>query len=133
VALLDDLRREVRQRGERIVRAAAVEMQGNLRADTPKVTGLLRKSTTVRVISAGDVVSAEAKAETDYAASVIEGSRPHVIRARKPGGFLRFPDQGGVYIFRRQVNHPGSKGNPYWDNQMKRWGFYLQQAANRLR
>jgi hypothetical protein len=133
LALLDDLRREVRQRGERIARAAVTQMQGNLRADTPKVTGDLRKATTVRVVSAGNVIVAEAKAETDYAASVIAGSRPHIIRAKNPNGYLRFPGRGGVFVFRKQVQHPGTKPNPYWNNQMNRWQSYLQNAADRLR
>jgi hypothetical protein len=134
VALLDDLRREVIQRGERIVRAATVQMQGDLRRDTPKVTGLLRKSTTVRVVSAGETVAAEAKAETPYAASVIEGARPHIIRAKKPGGSLVFfwPKVGRVVYF-KQVSHPGNRPNPYWHNIMQRWGSYLQTAADRIR
>lgn len=134
MALLDDLRREVRQRGERIVRAATVQMQGDLRRDTPKITGELRRKTTVRVTSAGDTVSAEAKAETDYAASVIAGARPHVITPRSPGGMLVFfwPKVGRVVYFKK-VNHPGNRPNPYWNNIMGRWGQYLQAAADRLR
>lgn len=134
VALLDDLRREVRQRGERIVRAGCVQLQGDLRRETPKVTGLLRKSTTVRVLSAGDTITAEAKAETPYAASVIAGARPHPIVPRRPGGTLVFfwPKVGRVVYF-KSVSHPGNKPNPYWNRNMARWGAILQQAADRLR
>lgn len=133
MALLDDLRREVRQKGERIARAAVVQMQGELRQNSPIDTGNLRNKTTVRVLSVGDQITAEAVADTPYAEPVIRGARPHIIRAKKPGGFLRFPDQGGVFIFRRSVNHPGNKPNPYWEEHMRRWTQYLQQAVARLR
>lgn len=133
MALLDDLRREVRQRGERIARASAVQLQGELRQTSPKVTGLLRKQTTVRLISGGDTITLEAVVDVPYAEPVIHGARPHVITARRPGGFLRFPGRGGVFVFRRSVNHPGNRPNPFWDNAVKRWPAMLQQAADRLR
>jgi hypothetical protein len=133
MALLDDLRREVRQSGERIARAAAVQMQGDLRRDTPRITGQLAKQTTVRLLSGGDTITVEAVADTEYAEPVIRGARPHIIRARKEGGFLRFPDKAGVFIFRHQVNHPGNKPNLYWETHIQRWRQYLQAAADRLR
>jgi hypothetical protein len=133
VALLDDLRREVRQSGERIARSAAISLQAQLRQTGPEVTGNLNKKTTVRVTSVGNVIVTEAVVDTDYAAPVIKGARAHVIRAKRPGGFLRFPGKGGVLVFRKQVNHPGSKPNPYWQDALNRWGDLLQAAANRLR
>lgn len=38
-----------------------------------------------------------------------DGSRPHVIRARRRKA-LRIPVGGGRVIFRRQVRHPGTTG-----------------------
>lgn len=38
-----------------------------------------------------------------------DGSRPHVIRARRRRA-LRIPVGGGRVIFRRQVRHPGTTG-----------------------
>lgn len=107
-------------------------MQGDLRRVSPEVTGNLKRKTTVRVLTAGDVITVEAVADTEYAAPVIRGARPHVIRA-KAGGFLRFPDKAGVFIFRRSVNHPGNKPNPYWETMMQRWGEYLRRAGATLR
>lgn len=40
-----------------------------------------------------------------------EGSRPHIIRARRRKA-LRIPTGGGV-IFRRQVRHPGTVGTHF--------------------
>ncbi|MCY0957747.1 hypothetical protein [Streptomyces sp. H27-H5] len=42
---------------------------------------------------------------------VIEGTRPHVIRARR-AKYLKF-DVGGTTLFRKQVNHPGSQANDF--------------------
>lgn len=41
-------------------------------------------------------------------------TRPHVIRA-KAGGYLAFPGRDGNTVFRKSVNHPGSKipARPY--------------------
>lgn len=46
-----------------------------------------------------------------YAADLEFGTRPHVITAKR-GKALRF-SKGGVVMFRRSVNHPGSRPYPY--------------------
>lgn len=43
---------------------------------------------------------------------VINGTRPHTIRPRKPGGVLRFTVNGRV-VYARFVNHPGTKANDF--------------------
>jgi hypothetical protein len=43
---------------------------------------------------------------------VINGTRPHVIRPRRPGGVLRFTVNGRV-VYARYVNHPGTKANDF--------------------
>ncbi len=41
----------------------------------------------------------------------LEGdTKPHKIRPKKPGGWLRFKGAGGGAVFRKEVNHPGTKG-----------------------
>jgi len=62
-------------------------------------------------IEPGDV-SFRVGSSLPYARAVHEGSRPHVIRAKRPGKMLRFAGAGGV-VFRQQVNHPGYRGNPF--------------------
>ncbi len=43
-----------------------------------------------------------------------EGSRPHLILPRKPGGVLVFYPRGqSTPVFARRVNHPGTKPNHY--------------------
>lgn len=43
---------------------------------------------------------------------VHEGSRPHPIRPRRRGGWLRFEVDGRI-VFARAVNHPGYRGDPF--------------------
>lgn len=49
---------------------------------------------------------------------VHNGSRPHVIRPRRRGGYLRFVVDGRV-VYARMVNHPGYKGNPFLTDALK--------------
>lgn len=43
---------------------------------------------------------------------VHNGSRRHVIRPRRSGGWLRF-EVGGRVVYARQVNHSGYRGDPF--------------------
>jgi hypothetical protein len=61
-------------------------------------------------------LSAQVGSSVDHAMAHHEGARPHVIRARRPGGKLRFEVRGQI-IFRTSVNHPGNRANPY----LSRW------------
>ena len=50
-----------------------------------------------------------------YAVYVHEGTRPHVIRPRNPGGVLHFT-MNGRSVFARSVNHPGTAARPFLRN-----------------
>lgn len=43
---------------------------------------------------------------------VLNGTRPHKIFPRRPGGVLRFNVDGNV-VYARYVNHPGNKPNNF--------------------
>jgi hypothetical protein len=49
---------------------------------------------------------------------VLNGTRPHRIFPRKPGGVLRFT-VGGRVVYARYVNHPGSKANPFLQKALR--------------
>lgn len=73
----------------------------------------------IRVLNRGKHkygLSARVGSDVRHAAAHHEGARPHVIRARRPGGKLRFEIRGQI-IFRSSVNHPGNRANPY----LSRW------------
>lgn len=43
---------------------------------------------------------------------VVNGTRPHIIRPRRPGGVLRF-EIGGRVVYARYVQHPGTRPNGF--------------------
>lgn len=46
-----------------------------------------------------------------------DGSPPHIIRARRKNGSLRFM-VGGQVIFRKQVRHPGTTGTKFLERAL---------------
>lgn len=53
-----------------------------------------------------------------YALAHHEGTRPHIIEPRTPGGVLRFSGKRGVVVT-RSVMHPGTRPNPYLSSQIR--------------
>jgi Bacteriophage HK97-gp10, putative tail-component len=51
-------------------------------------------------------------ANVPYAGYVIEGTGPHVISA-SAARFLRYEGSDGQFTYSRQVQHPGTKANPF--------------------
>jgi hypothetical protein len=54
---------------------------------------------------------------TDYAAAVNDGTRPHIIRPRNAQA-LRFRI-GGRVVYARVVHHPGTRANPFLDRALR--------------
>lgn len=83
----------------------------------PVDTGRLRSSgrMDIRVTSVGPTGSVTFP--VSYAQFVHEGTRAHVIRARRKKA-LRFTGRGGVVVFRRQVNHPGTRARPFLEQAL---------------
>lgn len=77
--------------------------------DTPIRTGTLRRSQTVNPHRTRMTVNFSAN--TPYAHAVHEGSPPHEITAYNAKA-LAFK-AGGEMVYRKKVNHPGTKGNPW--------------------
>lgn len=50
-----------------------------------------------------------------WAVYVHEGTPPHIIRAKTPGGVLSFPS-GAKTVFARSARHPGFAGDPFFDD-----------------
>jgi hypothetical protein len=79
----------------------------------PVDNGLLRASgQPVLGRDRGAVVIGSVVYTAEYAAAVHEGRRALTIRAKKPGGRLRFVVDGRV-VFARQVHQPARAGRPY--------------------
>ena len=49
---------------------------------------------------------------------VVNGTRPHIIRPRRPNGVLRFEINGRV-VYARYVNHPGTTKNDFMKDALR--------------
>jgi hypothetical protein len=79
-------------------------------------SGALVRSLETRKISPQDFVVRHRAQHAPHAIFVHDGTRPHTI-SPKPGGknkMLRWPAAGG-FVFAKQVNHPGYKGDKWMD------------------
>lgn len=81
---------------------------------TPVDTGRLRAGNQL-IVDAPVGWSTEARLvnDTDYALDVHDGTAPHVIVPRRPGGVLRFEAASGEVVYTARVNHPGTRGQPF--------------------
>lgn len=88
--------------------------------DNPeRENGRLKRSIIHRVEGTGLRSRGIVTANTEYAAAVHNGTRPHEIRPRT-ARVLRFPTRGGI-VFAPKVNHPGTSPNPW-----------MRRAASRI-
>jgi hypothetical protein len=78
----------------------------------PVDTGNLRATGSMSVGSRGAVVVGEVVYSANYAAAVHEGRRALTIRARRPGGKLKFT-VGGRTVYATQVHQPARAGRPF--------------------
>src|SRR5688572_26985382 len=78
----------------------------------PVDTGNLRASGSMSVGSRGAVVVGEVVYSARYAAAVHEGRRALTIKARRPGGKLKFI-VGGRTVYATQVHQPARAGRPF--------------------
>jgi hypothetical protein len=53
---------------------------------------------------------------------VLDGTRPHVILPRSPGGRLKFRGRTGVMVITKRVNHPGSAANNFLERALSAAG-----------
>ena len=110
-----------------------------LKAATPVRTGALRGSTKGQILHASgardQILSVRQEAKTKagayYGRFVREGTRPHVIVPRRPGGILAFR-VNGEWVFTRRVNHPGTLANPYHLRAMEKARPQIEAIAGRM-
>lgn len=85
----------------------------------PVDTGRLRASIRVerrRLLSLRSVYTIGS--DVSYAPMVHDGTRPHQIRPKNPGGVLRFR-MGGRVVYAKVVNHPGTRARPFLDDAVR--------------
>ena len=111
--LVTDRREMMRGQARRFVNLAQQE--------APKFTGEFANKISYRTIGGGDVDGFNVYVPKPLGTWILEGTRPHIIRVRR-AKFLRFywPKVGRVVYF-KQVNHPGTKANPFLSRAYRRW------------
>lgn len=100
---------EARKKVNRVIRRTYTRSQ----VLTPVDTGNLRASGRMDMArDRGALVIGGVTYQAEYAAAVHEGRRALVIRAKRPGGRLRFVVDGRV-VFAREVRQPARAGRPF--------------------
>jgi hypothetical protein len=104
---------------QRLLGASSGPGAALLRRKAERVAELARRySASHGSIPSGIVVgpvqdkSIEVKSTNPHTLLVHKGSRRHIIRPRRRGGFLRFTVDGRV-VYARLVRHPGYRGDPF--------------------
>ena len=113
-ALGDALRRDLERQMRVVSQRVAADMTAELRRTSPVITGDLYSSITSRYVVTPNRATIDFQAEAPYAEYVIEGTRPHVIRARNARTLSFYWPKIGGQAFFKSVNHPGNAPNPFW-------------------
>jgi len=111
-AFLEARRSEMRVQGRRYVALAQAEAPGET----------FPKSIRFRTFIENGHVGFSVTSKQPLGKWITEGTRPHVIAARRAGA-LRFvwPRAGGGVFFFKSVNHPGTKPNRFHGRAFRRW------------
>lgn len=102
----------IRSRSAVAVRQTMNDIARDTAQDVPVLSGALRLSATRSESNGG--LKQTLRYPVDYASHTDTGTRPHTIRPRS-GKVLRFR-VGGVTIFARSVNHPGTSGTRWFSD-----------------
>lgn len=88
----------------------------------PTRSGLLKSRITADASHRSGPWSIDGGVSVDvpYAASVHEGARPHVIRAKHAPMLSFYWPKVGRQVFFKSVNHPGNRPNPFLRNAAHR-------------
>ncbi len=118
------LYRGTRRGVDRAARLAAESAERKAREVAPVRSGTLRDSVTHRSATGSENIARyDVIASAKYASFVSQGTRPHLIVARRKRALHFFV--GGKEVFAQRVRHPGTKPNPFW------W-LTLSHAADQL-
>lgn len=100
------------------VRSVARRVRTRAVLTCPVDTGRLRSAHREEVgVRSGQVYGFVVN-DTEYAAMVHGGTKPHQIWPRRPGALLRF-EIGGQVVFTTLVNHPGTRAQPWLREAME--------------
>jgi HK97 gp10 family phage protein len=112
--LAEALRRTADQSGvttQQVLISGANYIKAEMESRVPVDTGNLRESIGIKVLSDRVIIGPDA-VQAPYAIYVEEGTKPHLIKPKSPGGTLRFVIDGQV-VYAKSVQHPGTKAQPF--------------------
>lgn len=113
------LGRTIQGEARRALRNRAPQVLNRAKILAPVRTGRLRASGKIVYSSTfGFRPKATIVFDVDYAEMVHNGTRPHRISPKRPGGVLRFR-MGGRVVYAKYVNHPGTKARPFLDRALR--------------
>lgn len=113
------LNRSIRGASRQELETTARQVVNRAKILAPVDTGRLRASIRLerrRLLSLRSVYTIGS--DVSYAPMVHDGTRPHQIRPRNPGGVLRFR-MGGRVVYAKVVNHPGTRARPFLDDAVR--------------
>lgn len=102
------LKKVVSDTGKKVAESA----KGYLKKNGHFITGQLENSIKSRCTSSDNEFKAVIKAGASHGIFIEEGTRAHIIKAKK-ANFLRFYGKDGKPVFVKKVNHPGTKASPF--------------------
>ena len=120
--LTEALKRTAKESGittQEVLIQASNHILAEMEAKVPVKSGQLRQSLGIKV-SGDKVIIGPNINQAPYAGYVEFGTKPHVIRPKKPGGVLVFKI-GGTTVYTKKVNHPGTDPNPYVQPAFEAW------------
>lgn len=113
------LNRSIRGASRRELDTTSRQVVNRAKILAPVDTGRLRASIRVesrRLLTLRSVYTIGS--DVSYAPFVHDGTRPHRIRPKSPGGVLRFR-MGGRVVYAKVVNHPGTRARPFLDDAVR--------------
>ncbi len=108
---------------ERAIKAAAPV------GDKPD-SGRLKESITFKPRVTPHAATVEFVSRVPYARYVIEGTPAHLIMPRN-ARVLRW-QQGGQWVYRQRVNHPGARPNPFPEKALRPLGSVVARKMRNL-
>jgi hypothetical protein len=106
------------KRAESLVRSATRRTLNRSQVLCPVDTGNLRASGQSNISTRGLRVTGEVIYTAQYAAAVHQGRRALTIKARRPGGKLKFT-VGGRTVYASRVHQPARRGRPFLANALR--------------
>lgn len=123
---------EMNDKLDRQVELSAGDIVRDAQVNCPVDIGDLRQSIGAEKIDDMTYrVATNMTKEAPYGPYVEYGTGPHVIRPKKPGGTLRFKINGD-WVFAKEVNHPGTRAQPFFFPAVMRGRVNFQKELERL-